>query len=259
LRSLRTYTPALKGLIMARWLSLLVVLALTAQPGKAVQEPKADFACTAESFSKEFSKDKKAAEAKYKGKTIEVTGLVQLVMENGNIMLEGKPGGNNFQDDISILIRSQDLYTAGRLSVGQKVRVTGKLADFAISVAGVVDCRLEELEASKTPVVTPEVLAKELETDAKAAANKYGKGAMVVLCKTWELIERKEKGSSFPRTYLQMQGTEKSRILIIVNKDKFGAIKKGTPLEIRAMPPFGVFALDDNELILQQGFRVPTK
>lgn len=129
--------------------------------GAKVPDGKPVFEVTAEELATEFVKDGKAADAKYNGKIIGVSGEVTDVSPPNAfdliaVTLKGvkrKPA-DSVEFDIRLVAppgkQAKDLP-----SKGQKTRVVGKYANFSAFDQGgylnIVECTFSQPEASKTP------------------------------------------------------------------------------------------------------------
>ncbi len=140
--------------------------------GKPLGE--AEFKVSAPDFVAEFKKDSKAAHAKYKGKTVEVTGLLKSVGTNAGgdpvILLAGEPmNALSFAFTTGI---TTERYP-GKLAVpGQTVTIKGR-AHPEYPGPNLLDVEIIKVEGDKPPTFTADSLAAEFAKDHDAAAKKY--------------------------------------------------------------------------------------
>jgi hypothetical protein len=130
-----------------------------------------EFKVASREFVAEFKKDSKAAHAKYKGKTVEVTGLLKSVGTNGGgdpvLLIEGEPMKSDFTSCITV-----ERYP-GKLAVpGQTITVKGRAhPDFP--GPNLLDVEIVKVEGDKPPSLTADALAAEFAKGHEAAAKKY--------------------------------------------------------------------------------------
>lgn len=130
----------------------------------------------AEAFSKEIMADPKAGEKKYSDKWLELTGQVRADVSKQTFRVSGE---NKEIDWIFCRVKPEHQDRCARLSVGQKVRVTGKFVYY--SGSKLMDCTIVELEPSKTLSVSAEDFAKKFETNLRATEDKYSKLEIIVV------------------------------------------------------------------------------
>ena len=153
----------------------LFVVALTAFAAHAA-DPKPDVTVTAETMSKEFQGDKKAFEAKYKGKLVEMTGKVyQTRPELGDVLLVGV---KNAPLDCPLPEKDQEKLRG--LALGQQVTITGKCNG---SVPSLSECSFTKIGPSTA--LTPSVagLAADIKGNRAAAEKKYGGKSVIMRAK----------------------------------------------------------------------------
>ena len=146
----------------------------------ALTGPKAtdgvDFKLTAAELEAEQKKDRKAAEAKYKGKTIELSGTVR---STGPIYYA--PGSSIDLDSAErggpgVLCTTKDLVPPGTLARGQTVRVRG----MGSSGPSLVDCVVIERGPDTAIRTTAEQVAKDTTGDPGQATTKYERRTLVL-------------------------------------------------------------------------------
>src|SRR5262245_51452492 len=91
-------------------------------------DPKPDFTLTAQEFGKEYQADKKAFEAKYKNKVVEVTGTVwNTRVPRGDVLLHGNKMKDAFIGEYVSCTPAEKFDEQLRgLARGQQVTVRGK-------------------------------------------------------------------------------------------------------------------------------------
>ncbi|MFT5429552.1 MAG: hypothetical protein ACI9OJ_000223 [Myxococcota bacterium] len=137
-----------------------------AKPVEAIKAAPADLYA-------EYKKDEKATVAKYKGKTLEVEGVVSMMgqdfSKNTFITLV------TVKDDMMGMKVVVDAGTAvpwATLAKGQKVKVTGNWPEFSMGPA-LVDATFEAVGDSVAPDVKAEDFIKEFIADGEKAEAKY--------------------------------------------------------------------------------------
>lgn len=91
------------------------------KPEQKPADPNADFKITAEALAKEFVADLKVADQKFKGKTVEITGIIEVVSHN-TIHMNGMVKGTAILCDLL-----PEYFEKGmRGCSGQKVKLIGE-------------------------------------------------------------------------------------------------------------------------------------
>ncbi len=213
---------------------------------------KADFVLTSEQLAKEYFADGDAAKAKYSDKLVEVTGAVWMVRPNGEVYLSGlknEEGEDHFKGAVVGIMSAQDQYVSGHLSIGQKIKITGK---YGVPLLGATlqECALEQLEPSKLLKVSAENLAKEFEADYLGAFGKYQKAGELLISGPFDEVAK---------YVAKLKGTAITKIsFIVVSEDKadIERLKKGTAVEVRTG---GGPYLKDGDVVLLSGFLLKKK
>jgi hypothetical protein len=219
----------------------------TPQPRKAeeggevatAQQRKADFTLTAEEITREFLADEKAADKKYKGKVLAITGDVEGVgsPEGGQIAIIILKGARKNEQDlsgsrVSFVPVPAFTETALKLSGEQKVKVTGEYAEYDnfVRSIGVTKGSLEELSKPENLVsISAADLAREVGKDSKAAEAKYAGKDLIVSGEVEELVRQPEKGLYFT----QLKGDGKRSVAIFMGAQDFTYLKKGRTARLR--------------------------
>jgi putative nucleic acid binding protein len=206
----------------------------------------ADFTLTADALAKEFAANKNAVEAKYKGKTLELTG------EFGGVALGYLIFKTVYKDQadvkgarVACSMLPEFLDKTGRMSKGQKVKVVGRFkeADFRVELSG---CSLTELEPSKLTVTPADTLANEFEKNAAGASAKY-KNQDVILSGAIS-----DKGKTRDGVKCVRLGGGKLRCCIEIMPPDWDALKVGDQVELRGTFPQFV-ALEGNDIPIRSG------
>lgn len=156
------------------------VAALVAVSGRAEEKKDASvIEVDPEAFAVEVKKDEKAAAAKYKSKTIEMTAAVAAVNRNASgdvfLSLPSKTAGEPL--GVSCFMKDKTLF--GKIVKGQEVTVRGRYPDFQFGVQ-IMDCDVVKTGKSPALTYTAEEFVKEWAKHKKAAADKW-KGKSIVV------------------------------------------------------------------------------
>ena len=143
-------------------------------PGAAPAK-EADYTLTAAEFEKEYKADSNATKAKYDGKTLEMSGVIQQV--NPNYYANGttivfapvERSGNTMH------CTTKGFVPPGSLAKGQTVRVRGKATGTLL-----MDCVVLEKGADTAVRATAEQLAKDHTADPEKARQKYDDKTLVI-------------------------------------------------------------------------------
>lgn len=143
----------------------------------------ADFSLTAEELEAEYQKDKQATEKKYKGKTIELSGVVAAVYGEETAFI-GLVAGKRTRGLPCVMIDKEPWST---VAPGQTIKLRGPWATYG-ELPALYDCVIVEAGPNPAVVLTAAKLADEYAADAKGVKKKYT-GKYVIL--TGEVIENK--------------------------------------------------------------------
>jgi hypothetical protein len=139
--------------------------------GTDLRDAKPAFRVTSKQLGEEYKKDKKAAEAKYKGKVIEVTGLVTGIGQSINkepcLTLEGAEKGV-----LDVMCFTAEKEPWAKAAPGQTVKLKGTCAEFSF-MARLTGCAVLEVTGPAPPSLRAEELAKEYAAGADKASMKY--------------------------------------------------------------------------------------
>lgn len=188
----RYVTPALCLVVVAGAVA-------TGQPPAAPKFPPADFTLSAADFYNEFRKGAEAAEAKYKGKVVELNGTVYAVGYNDGvkssvIIFEGPDKDN----PIGAVCAIPGQHYVGELGRGQAITVRGTTVSRAQLEKAVLVKRGPD---AVVRLAAPD-LAKAYNADRKAVEQKYHNKTLVI---TGEVLAFKNApGSNYE--YLEFKG-----------------------------------------------------
>jgi hypothetical protein len=157
------------------------------QPRKVFDEPKGpsqeemkkrpvDYTGTAEGLFAEFKKDKEAALKKYRGKTVEVEGVVGMTLglDEGIICLEADKA-----DVFGFRCFVADKEPWAIVTPGQKLKVKGIWPEAADAPA-IRLCVITEAGPNPVVVISAEQLAKDYLADPDGARKKYSDKYMIL-------------------------------------------------------------------------------
>jgi hypothetical protein len=147
----------------------------TTGPAKVNLKDLPAVALKAEDLFKEFKADRDAVNSKYKGKSIEVSGIVFMSHRNNAaaqpvVWLEGKKDTKNAFDTIQCVMDSSDEGRVDELAKGQTAKIRGVVAEFG---DGLINC--EFVETGPTTAIKESIseLVSAFEKDKKQAGAKY--------------------------------------------------------------------------------------
>jgi hypothetical protein len=154
------------------------------------------FTLTADELAREYQKDRAAADKKYDGAVIEVSGEVSMV-------------GTNLAGDALVFLNDRltcatvDKEPWASVSKGQKVTIKGAWLQSRGS-ASLEGCVIVEKGPNPATVLTAEQLAAEYAAGRQAAINKYKEKYLIV---TGEVVTKDENRAGAP--VLRLKGTDK--------------------------------------------------
>lgn len=213
---------------------------------KKPPERKADFEVKLGAVCGEFLSNPKAAEKKYKQKTVEFTYKVFSVGETGTVIF--RPLMKKSKDDpgTEVLIACPLLpesYDAGmRCSKGQMVKVKTKITGWIEGSKLITssETTLTPIDKSSLLIVNSVDLAKEVDKDANAASQKYREG--FIMTGVVDDLTR----NNFRNAVVKLKGSDKTRFgVIIFDEDRYKTLKKGQDVELRCS---GLNSAKDGEI-----------
>lgn len=224
--------------------------------GGAKGDPlKPEITVAAVEFAKEFATDEKAATAKYKGKVVELEGLVESanqVVSKGAFVLTGfkKDKKTVIPTNIMCFVPATKLDAVVLLGKGQKVKVIGKFAD-VVFMPRLMECDFTELSKSPTPTVTAVELTKEYAKDKDAAAKRYGNTEVIVEGKVEDLPKVGD------RLYVKLTGDGKLHVHFPIDDNEAKLYPKGATVRVKGdISPFG---FDGTALGIDSAFLLKSK
>ena len=114
--------------VLAAFLILAMGSTDTDTDTKKVQSQAPSYTLSANQLYNEYNSNEVAADAKYKGKVVIVTGAIQDIgkdiMDDAYIVI----GGGGFLDGVQCTFTKGEQSSVARLSKGQQVRVKGEVA-----------------------------------------------------------------------------------------------------------------------------------
>jgi len=246
-----------RGAILAALLALLS-LVCAAEGASNVGGKKADFSLTAEEFTREFLKDEKAADRKYQGKVVEVTGKVYSLVgkEGGKVAVLLLAGANrNEKEAIPTLIHARlqpgPKHPVFELAKGQQVRLTGEIGQGSGStVIWLKNGVVRGLGKSNVVVITAADLAGEFSREAEAASRKFADKEILVTGEVAELVTK-------DGYYAKLKGDGKTRVSVPLNEDELRLLKKGQTVRLRGMTLLAAYS--NGEVSVSMGFIVEVK
>jgi hypothetical protein len=164
-------------------------------PVKETASAKADFSLTSEQLAKEFETDKGVADAKYKGKMIEVEGPLKDVMisPSGDITFrlvgfkadDGKPGHT-----ICGVPPAAEKEKIKNLTEGQKIKFKGECKGESSGMfVDLLKCEILSIGPDPAISITADQLTQDFAKDQKAAEAKYKDKWLLVEGTVLELAE----------------------------------------------------------------------
>jgi lysyl-tRNA synthetase class II len=170
----------------------LIALVAFAHLTAWADEPKApDFKLTAEAFAKEAKEaraDEKAFLAKYKGKTVEISGTVsRTTIPDRVLMFTGykEKGAIGLGERAAALVPEKLDAQLRALSIGQQVTVRGTFTRTSV-IAALDNCEIVKTGPSTALPTTVAALEAECKKNRDAAEKKYGNKSVVVRVKVVE-------------------------------------------------------------------------
>lgn len=156
---------------------LAAAAALVAAAGGPAQDTADVVKLDAEAFAAEVARDRKAAAAKYDGKTIEIAGKVQEIRRGGGILyftLPSKSAGI-----LGLMCVPKDKAFVGKVFKGQEVTVRGKYPGEAFGPQ-LNDAEIVKAGPSPALTFTAADMAREWARDREAAAKKWKDKVVVI-------------------------------------------------------------------------------
>ncbi len=229
---------------------LCVVLVFTGC-GRNSTDKDLDSGPSASAISEEFKKDAKAAEKKYAGKSITLSGTVLSVLSKDDtgkdhviLVLEGMRKDKKEDDgpNIECVIVSDSEKKAMALIETQKVKLTGKFKKFAKDPDQphqdeqiyLEECKVDVVGSDPTITVSAAELGKAFATDAAAANKKYQDKMVLVEGKYLTGKHLQNIGSTCVLEGHNSDG-KSFNIIVLNDEEKLGNPAQGDTVKFRAM------------------------
>ncbi|HZY83414.1 MAG TPA: hypothetical protein VFE78_01175 [Gemmataceae bacterium] len=167
-----------------------------------------DFTLTAQEIYDESVKDKEAANKKFDGKVIEVSGVVRDCKASGRdsmLLFELKKQGNAGFDNVYCVTEEKECWA--RHGRGQKVTLRGAWGGRMWTAAAVVRAAVVEAGPNPTVLYGAGRLATEFEADSFTLADRYGKKHLIV---EGEVLKKNEVQGASSTVFLK--GTAKTAV-----------------------------------------------
>ncbi|MBO0699204.1 MAG: hypothetical protein J2P46_12480 [Zavarzinella sp.] len=181
-----------------------------------------------EAYAAEVKKDEKAAAAKYKGKTIELSGTVSNVARNfGGDVFISLPSKTAGILGVSCFLKDKNVF--GKVVKGQEVTVRGRYPDLPFGTQ-ILNCELVKVGPSPALTYTAEELAKEWAKDKEAATKKWKDKVLIV---SGEIGDTKSNDVGAISVFLK--AGDKHRVdcgFTAFEKDIAGKLKKGDKVKV---------------------------
>jgi hypothetical protein len=182
-----------------------------------------DFTLTAEDYLKEWKQDPKAADAKYTGKIVEVSGAVANVGPGPGSPQVELSGGSDGSAHLLCLTAEKEPWA--RVAPGQTIKIKGKQSH--VLAPQVQDCQPVELGPGGPVPISAKDLAAEYAKD-RAGTNARYKGKYLLV--TGEVAAKDE---SYPNVQVQFKTGGDTKVVCHVDSLRYGdKVKAGQPLTV---------------------------
>jgi len=173
-----------------------------------------DFSLSAEELEAEYQMDKQAAEKKYKGKIIELSGVVERLYGDEPAFIGLHAGKRR----LGLPCVMTDKEPWARVARGQTVKLRGSWATQG-DLPALYDCMIVDAGPNSAVLLSAAKLAEEYAADPKSVANRYNDKAVIL---SGEVVENKNDESG---RIVRLKGTEKVSIEL-----RYGPVfeKRGT-------------------------------
>ncbi len=223
---------------------------------EAAQPP--ELKTTAEALAKEAIADPTAAEAKYKGKVVEVDGQVafanKIVGDNRMFSLTGakKQPTDAVSRDVMCTPRPDQQDRAWGLGRGQKVKVVGRVTGVNTFGVSLSDCTVAEEGPNPTQTVSAEQLAADYAKNPLAAEKKYLAGEKYAkeIIITGTVADLKTKNDFY---VVRLAGSGPVAVDCTVKKEDWESLKKGEKVTIKGDLSFAYDA-KANAVVVETAF-----
>jgi cold shock CspA family protein len=212
---------------------------------KGVGDAKPDFTLTAKAFDEEYNKDKKAAEAKYKGKVVELSGTVKLVGRNlGKEAFVSLDAGS--KNITGVMCFTTDKQPWLKATPGRTAKLKGKWPEFTVGPS-LVGCIVTEVSGPETPTLTADELGKAYAADKDATTKKYDNKYLFLTGEIAKVTFNEAKAAS-----VLFKTSGKTKVLATFtafDKEETEKLKAGQKIKVLGLYSFN-FAPDEVSLNL---------
>jgi len=136
-----------------------------------------DFTATAEGLFAEFKKDERAARQKYRGKTLEVDGVVRMAFDDGHEGIISLEAGKDAFFGLPCFVPDKEPWAI--VTPGQTLKVKGIWPEAATEPA-LRFCVIMEAGPNPVVVISAEQLTKDYAADPEGAVKKYSHKYMIL-------------------------------------------------------------------------------
>jgi hypothetical protein len=194
---------------------------------KDVGDAKPDFTLTAKEFGGEYKKDKKSFETKYKGKVVELKGVVRKV---GRDPFGSTEARLYLEEAFDIVCSTADKNPWRRALPGQKIRLKGRVPKWKIANRGVLfGCVISDVSGPPPPTLTADELGKQYGTDRAGTSGKYN-GKFIIL--TGETAKVEKGGILSTAVVFKTMGKPQVSALFFGFAHKADALKSGDKIKV---------------------------
>lgn len=149
----------------------------TVDAPKKEKEADGPFKLTAHELEAELKKDRKATNAKYKDKVIELSGTIRSTAPNEYAPVSTIDFAPAERLGTGVLCSTKSVIAPGTLAIGQTIRVRGTWSDLGPVL---IDCAVIEQGPDTAIRTTAEQVAKDTTADPIKAAEKYERRTLVL-------------------------------------------------------------------------------
>jgi len=220
----------------------------TGTPGGEKPKPpdKPEFTLESVAFGEEFKQDEKKAVAKYKGRVVELTGVVKLMVvgqlfEPG-LFLEGAKG-----DSIGAECAMRDRKPWKKVLPGQTVTLRGKVPDTAFR-AQLIECEVIGVKGDPPQTLSADTLGKEYAKDREATKKKYSEKFLILEGE----VEKVEAKDSIALVFLKTANETPRVFLHFTSRDDPGVSQLKAGQKVKAVGKFHISFTNDDHIGLFQ-------
>jgi tRNA_anti-like len=208
---------------------------------RSVGDPKPDFTLTSKEFAEEYKKDEKAAEAKYKGKVIELSGTVKSVSRSPDRgpFLSLQAGE---KDLLGVWCFTTDRRPWLRATPGQTVKLRGKCNPRKFELYVLLKCVVTDVSGEAPVTLRADELAQEYAVNQDGTTKKYENKYLFLTGEIDKVTSNKANAAS---VVLKTTGTTKVFAnFIVLDKAETAGLKEGRKIKLLGkyslLPPSNV-------------------